>query len=143
MLQPAASSRNGLSTLLLPDSINFISVMPDQSLRDLVKAIKESTRNIFPVVDEKNQFLGLIPLDNVRDIMFDTEVYDSVFVKDLLIDPPMVINLNDSMEEVMNKFKDTGLWNLPVVENGKYLGFVSRANIFNAYRKLLVEFSED
>jgi len=64
-------------------------------------------------------------------------------VKDLLIDPPALINLHDSMEEVMNKFKNTGLWNLPVVEKGKYRGFVSRANIFNAYRKLLVEFSED
>jgi CIC family chloride channel protein len=122
---------------------NFISIMPDQSLRDLVKAIRESKRNIFPVVDMENNFLGLIPLDNVRDIMFDTEMYDKVFVKDLLIDPPAVINLNDPMEEVMNKLKNTGLWNLPVVEKGKYLGFVSRSNIFNAYRKLLVEFSED
>ena len=94
-------------------------------------------------MDEEKNFLGLIPLDNVRDIMFDNELYDSVYVKDLLIDPQTLINLNDSMEEVMNKFKDSGLWNLPVVENGKYLGFVSRANIFNAYRKLLVEFSED
>lgn len=122
---------------------NFISVKTDETLRDLVKAIKESKRNIFPVVDDENNFLGLIPLDNVRNIMFDYDLYDSVYVKDLLIDPQILINLNDSMEEVMNKFKNTGLWNLPVVEKGKYLGFVSRANIFNAYRKLLVEFSED
>lgn len=122
---------------------NFISVKPDERLRDLVVAIKSSARNIFPVVDDDNNFLGLVPLDNIRDIMFDQEMYDKVYIRDLMIDPPTVIALGDQMEEVMNKLKSTGLWNLPVVDKGKYLGFVSRANIFNAYRQLLIEVSED
>jgi CIC family chloride channel protein len=122
---------------------NFVPVSPDDSLRELVKAIKNSSRNIFPVIDKEKNFLGLVPLDNIRNIMFEHELYDTVLVSELMIDPPLVISLEDSMEDVMNKLKDTGLWNLPVVSHGKYLGFVSRANIFNAYRKLLIEFSED
>jgi CIC family chloride channel protein len=122
---------------------NFIKVKPDNTLGDLTKVIKKSARNIFPVVDEKGIFLGLVPMDNIRDIMFNHEMYDKVLVKELMIQPNSVVTSEDTMDTVMKKFKTTGYWNLPVCENGKYIGFVSRANIFNAYRDLLIEFSED
>jgi len=122
---------------------NLISVYPQNNLGDLVKIIARSCRNIFPVIDLENNFLGLVPLDNVREIMFQKELYEKVLVKDIMIYPPEIISLNDSMELVMKKFKDTGLWNLPVVDKGTYIGFVSRANVFNAYRKLLIEFSDE
>jgi CIC family chloride channel protein len=64
-------------------------------------------------------------------------------VKELMIQPNSVVTSEDTMDTVMKKFKTTGYWNLPVCEDGKYIGFVSRANIFNAYRDLLIEFSED
>ncbi|MDD3875295.1 MAG: chloride channel protein [Bacteroidales bacterium] len=121
---------------------NFMAVNADDTLGALVRIIATSKRNIFPVIDKDKNFLGLIPLDDVREIMFQKEKYDSVFVKELMIQPPEIISLNDSMDTVMNKLKKTGLWNLPVVENGKYLGFISRANIFNIYRNLLIEVSD-
>lgn len=134
-----------LTLLKVPALIetNFIIIKPDDSLRDLVKVIKESVRNIFPVVDSNGYFVGLIPLDNVRKIMFDHEMYDKVFVRDLMIQAEETVSPDDNMDQVMEKFKRTGLWNLPVLESGKYRGFVSRANIFNAYRKMLIQFSED
>jgi len=134
-----------LTLLKVPDLIekNFNKVKPDESLKHLVKVIKESTRNIFPVVDENGNYLGLIPLDNIRKIMFEQELYDQVFVRDLLIQAEETVSPDDNMDMVMDKFKRSGHWNLPVVDNGKYCGFVSRANIFNAYRKMLIEFSED
>jgi chloride channel protein, CIC family len=122
---------------------NFITLHPDHTIRDLVKAIRTSKRNIFPVVDKNNNFLGLVPLDNVRNIIFDNEKYDKVFVQSVMIQPPSSVSPEESMESVMNKFRETGLWNLPVLQHGKYLGFISRANIFNAYRSMLLEFSED
>ena len=133
-------------TLLKVESLvetNFITVRPDQTLRHLVKVIKDSIRNIFPVVDEEGNYLGLIPLDNVRSIMFDQESYDSVKMLDLMIQAKESVSLDDTMDSVMEKFKSTGYWNLPVIQKGKYMGFVSRANIFNAYRKMLIDFSED
>jgi len=122
---------------------NLLTVQEEASLGDLVKIIARSKRNIFPVINEKNEFLGLVPLDEVREIMFQKEMYDKVFVKDLMVQPPEKVSLNDSMDCVMDKFKKTGLWNLPVIEKGVYIGFVSRSNVFNAYRKLLIEFSDE
>jgi chloride channel protein, CIC family len=133
-------------TLLRVENVletNLMPVSPDQTLGELVKVIAKSTRNIFPVIDKDNKFLGLVPLDEVREIMFDREKYDKLKVHELMVIPQKVVNLEDSMEDVMNKFRKTGYWNLPVVDKDKYVGFVSRSNVFNVYRKMLIEFSED
>ncbi|MFC2114100.1 chloride channel protein [Bacteroidota bacterium] len=122
---------------------NFLTLEPENKLSDLVKVIKDSVRNIYPVIDKNGSFLGLVPLDNVRKIMFNQDLYDKVYVRELMIQPNASVSSGDNMDIVMAKFKSTGYWNLPVIDEGKYIGFVSRANIFNAYRKLLIEFSED
>ena len=57
--------------------------------------------------------------------------------------PPTFVSSTDSMDAVMRKFSDSQAWNLPVIDNGKYIGFVSKSKLFNAYRKVLVDFSED
>jgi chloride channel protein, CIC family len=133
-------------TLLSVDNVletKFSILKPDQTLGDLVKIISQSKRNIFPVVDEENTFLGMVSLDEVREIMFDRDRYNELKVYNLMFTPRLLVNIEDSMDEVMRKFKDSGLWNLPVVESGKYRGFVSRSNVFNIYRKMLIEFSEE
>ncbi len=93
--------------------------------------------------NNENNFLGLVPLDNIRDIIFNQDMYDNVYVRSLMIQPPSTVSLGEPMDSVMKKFRMTGLWNLPILNDGKYMGFVSRSNLFNAYRKLLVDFSED
>ena len=122
---------------------NLTPVGPDDSLGDLVKVIARSKRNIFPVIDNRFNFLGMILLDDVREVMFEKEKYDEILVKDLMIQPSEHVTLNDSMESVMEKFKTSGLWNLPVIEDNRYVGFVSRANVFNVYRKKLIEFAQE
>ncbi len=122
---------------------DFTSVAPDASMGDLVKIIAKSKRNIFPVIDENFKFQGMILLDDVREVMFNKDEYEKLFVRDFMVPPSDFVMLNDNMESVMEKFKSTGLWNLPVIENNRYLGFVSRANVFNVYRKKLIEFAEE
>lgn len=121
----------------------FDRVKPNDSLGDLVQVIARANRNIFPVTDEDNNFLGLVRLDDVREIMFDRSKYDSLSVHQIMIQPRATVGYGDSMDTVMLKFRDSGLWNMAVVEHGKYKGFVSRSNVFNIYRKMLQEVSED
>jgi chloride channel protein, CIC family len=115
----------------------------DNTLRELVRVISKSKRNIFPVVDNDNNFQGVILLDDIREIMFDTDLYDKTLVKDLITFPPVIIDPDDRMETVMKKFNESKTWNLPVIKDRKYVGFVSKSTIFNAYRSELVHFSED
>lgn len=134
-------------TLMKVESVvekNFVTVHPDMDLGELVKAISASHRNIFPVTDKEGVLLGIVTLDDIRNIMFRQELYHRFKVSKLMGSAPARLLYTDSMEKVMQTFDDTNAWNLPVVDTeGKYIGFVSKSKIFNSYREVLVHFSED
>ncbi len=118
---------------------------PKMSLGELVRIISQSKRNIFPVVNpDTRKFLGVLLLDEVRNIMFQPDYYDRYTVGQLMIAPPATVNYEMPMEKVMQVFEDSGAWNLPVVDDQKrYIGFVSKSKIFNSYRHVLVHFSNE
>lgn len=135
-------------TLLKMDNVietDLKILYPDMTLGELVKVISRSRRNIFPVVSRQDGRLqGVLSLDEVRNIMFRTELYDRFTVGELMVSAPAVIRNDMPMEKVMEVFEDTGAWNLPVIDENKvYLGFVSKSKIFNSYRSVLVHFSDE
>jgi CIC family chloride channel protein len=119
------------------------TIRPEATLGDLVKLISTSKRNIFPVVKKDGTFIGIVSLEEVRNIMFRPELYNRFTVKKLMIYPPTRIDVSESMDSVMEKFEHTQAWNLPVLDGDKYVGYVSKSKIFNAYREVLVEISDD
>ncbi len=132
--------RNILSSLRTTKSVetDFQLISPDATLGQLVEVVAHSKRNIFPVVS--NELLeGIILLDNIREIMFKHEMYDQVLVKQLMRTPPAVIAPDEDMESVMKKFDETNAWNLPVVNEGRYIGFISKSSIFTQYRSRLIK----
>jgi CIC family chloride channel protein len=134
-------------TLLKMDNVletDLMTLNPDMTLGELVKVIAQSHRNIFPVVNAEGKLLGILLLDEVRNIMFQPRLYNRFTVKQLMNSPQAILTNTMPMGKVMEVFEDTGAWNLPVVdENKKYLGFVSKSKIFNSYRHVLVHFSEE
>ncbi len=123
---------------------DFVSVRPEMDLADMVKAIAKSHRNVFPVIDEERNLLGIVLLDDIRNIMFRQELYHRFTVSRFMTSPPARLYNTESMEQVMQTFDDTKAWNLPVVDQeGHYLGFVSKSKIFNAYREVLVHYSDE
>jgi CIC family chloride channel protein len=122
---------------------DFNMVHPDEKMRDLINVISHAHRNIFPVVESDNTFRGIVKMDDIRHIMFNPELYDNVYVRDLMFMPEHIIDPDDSMEEIAKKFKISDRYNIVVIEKGKYLGFISRAKLFSSYRKLMEDFSED
>ncbi len=134
-----------LSLMDIRDQIetDFAKVHIDATLGDLVKIIADSHRNIFPVVDDENTFYGFIILDQIRHTMFQPELYQTTMVKSLMMKPTNVVNIDDDMETVAQKFQHSGKYNLVVLDGDKYVGFVSRANVFSHYRDLLKDFSEE
>ena len=132
-------------TLMKLESViekDFVSVGIDDSLGILIKAVSKSRRNIFPVLNNDEELVGIVLLDNIREVMFEREKYSETFVSDVMISPPEIVNVEDNMDTVMKKFTSSGAWNLPVLKEGKYFGFVSKSKIFNSYRDVLVQVSE-
>lgn len=125
---------------------NFVIVRQGDTLRDLVDAIQNSKRNIFPVLTSDDHFLGVVVLDDVRKIMFRTDLYDRYRVEDLMhsLDEGDVVRPSDSPTAIVNKFKIGNRYNLIVVDDdNNYIGFLSRANMFSAYRQFVSEVSEE
>ena len=123
---------------------DFEQVHPENDLGEMVKVISKAKRNMFPVVDARGVLLGIVVLDDIRNIMFRQELYHRFNVGLFMVVPPARILMEDSMEEVKRKFDETKAWNLPVVdEEGKYKGFLSKSRVLNTYRQTLVDFSED
>ncbi len=122
---------------------NFTPIKLDASLGDLVKVIAVSKRNLYPVIDDENNYYGVLNMDNVREIMFKTELYDSIFIRNLMVKSQVTIAPGESMEDVAHKFHQSSGFNIPVLSNGQYIGFISRARLFSSYRQLLKKWSED
>jgi CIC family chloride channel protein len=122
---------------------NFLTTGPDVTLGEFVKLVAKSQRNVFPVVDEENNFLGVIFINDIRHIIFEHDQYETVYIRNLMYMPDTLVSQDATMEDVAQKFAETAHYNLPVLNNGKYVGFVSRANVFSAYRKLVKDFSND
>ncbi|HBC78602.1 MAG TPA: chloride channel protein, partial [Bacteroidales bacterium] len=122
---------------------DLITIRSTDNLGDLVKTISKSNRNIFPVVDEYNILEGVVLLDDVREIMFNSELYKTTFVKDFMTIPPTYLDIGENIEVVMDAFSNTGAWNLPVLDKGYYVGFLSKSRLYTTYRELLVQFSEE
>ena len=122
---------------------DFEVIAPDAKLRDLVKAVSQSRRNLFPVIDRNGYIKGMVKLSDVKSLIFEPDLYDTVLVKDLMYMPEYFISPKDNMELVAEKFETSNRYNLAVIDDGKYLGFISRAVVFSRYRKTLQHFSND
>jgi len=131
-------------TLMDIDSVietNFKAVTSIMNLGDIVReAVTKSSRNIFPVISEKSGKLeGIILLDDIRSIMFDQTLYKEIKASDVMHSAPAIIDIEkDKMTVIMKKFQDSNAWNLPVVKNGVYVGFISKSKLLTAYRRKLI-----
>ena len=133
-------------TLMKLDNViekDFTIVHPEMTLGQMLhEGVAKSSRNLFPVVDENQYLVGIIFLDDIRTVMFDTSLHDTTSVETFMHNPAEHIHFEmDSVKDVMRKFQDTGAWNLPVIRNNKYYGIVSKSKLLTAYRRELINFT--
>lgn len=122
---------------------DFEVLNPDLTLGELTFYIARSKRDLFPVVDNDGMLVGMIKMNDIRNLMFDQGLYDKITVKDLMYMPEFFISPDDPMEVVVEKFKSCGRYNLAVLDQGKYIGFISRARVFSVYRDTMADLSTE
>ena len=121
---------------------DFLRIKENITLGDIVHIISTARRNIFPVIDNFGRLLGVVQLDDLREDMFKPEKYGRP-ISDYMIQPPDKILEHESIMSVMEKFEDKHTWMLPVVDKkNRYLGFISKSRILNAYREQLVKIQQ-
>ncbi len=122
---------------------DFEVVHPSAKFKDLIQAVSKSKRNVFPIVNEDGMMAGILTLNDIRHIMFKPELYDTTEISRIMYFPEVYVSYYDTLEQIADKIESSGRYNVPVLRDGKYLGFVSRAKVFSAYRKLIKDFSEE
>ncbi|MGI4750123.1 MAG: chloride channel protein [Janthinobacterium lividum] len=135
--------RNLLSLLHAPDLIekNIQSIDVNASFEELLELVKIGHRNFIAVLENDEYLVGIITLDDIRPVMFNQEIYHELDVEHLMKAPPATVEMADDMRSVIRKFDDTNSWNLPVLQNEKFVGFISKSTILNQYRELLKGYS--
>ncbi|MES2574757.1 MAG: chloride channel protein [Bacteroidota bacterium] len=116
---------------------DYLTVSPDENLEKLVDLISHSNQVIFAVVDKEKNMLGIVYFNDIREIIFNQYRVKYTLVKEIMTKPVDVIYPTDSMEIVMNKIEKAKVVFLPVLKNGKYYGFISKAMALEAYRTKL------
>lgn len=123
---------------------NFYKLDENAKLRDVVKAVENSSRNFFPVVDNENNFKGVLVLDDVRNVLFHPEYYDTLEVKKLMrYSEYFIADINDTMEQIVKKFKGVDRYTIIILDKGKFVGCMSRANVFRAYQNYIHNNSDE
>ena len=134
-------------TLMSMDSViqHYDHVLyPDMTLGDVATQVSNSRNHVFPVVNRQMKFVGAVYLDDIRHVVFRTELYREFRVSQLMKQPQALLSVNDSMDVVVSVFDRTRAWTLPVVDDeGRFVGFIRKSAVLSAYRQLLSDFSVD
>jgi CIC family chloride channel protein len=117
---------------------DFAPLKEQDNLREMIRHVMSSRRNVFPVLDEKGSLAGLVTLDKLRPFLLDSQLYEMAIVYDVMAPPGPTLKKGDSLASAARLFEKSGLWNIPVEdEAGAYLGFVSKSGVFDKYREIL------
>lgn len=121
---------------------DFVRIKENFTLGDVVNIISSAHRNIFPVIDNFGHLLGVVQLDDLREDMFKREMWGRP-INDYMIQPPYKILEHEQIQSILPRFEENHTWMLPVVDrDNRYLGFISKSRILNAYRDALVRISQ-
>lgn len=135
-----------LTLMQMDDVIDRYTEMlrPETDLGGLVAQISASTRDVFPVVNAGGELQGVLYLDDVRGVMFRSELYHRILVGELMKQAPARLSQHDSMDVIVSVFDRTKAWTLPVVDSqGVFVGFIRRSRVYTIYRQVLADLSED
>ena len=121
---------------------SFIPIKAHDTLENVIyNAVSKSSRNSFPVINEEGKLIGILKLDDIRSVMFDTSYYSKQVLEYMKPITEAIVYEKDGMKKVLRKFQDTSEWTLPVIRDGAYFGFVSKSKLLSAYRRKLINYT--
>ncbi len=115
---------------------DFYKLTPNMKFRDLISKIQHTKRNLFPVVNAEDMLVGIVTLDDIREVMLEKEVYDVLLIYEIMNTTFQTIDITDDINKAIKIFEEKQVWNIAVVNGNKYLGFISKSNLFNKYISL-------
>ncbi|MFY8189348.1 MAG: chloride channel protein [Bacteroidia bacterium] len=122
---------------------DFPNFRPDDSLRRVTEVVSGTRRNVFPVVKRNGDFLGIVTMGHLRAYIFKQDLYDKVKVSEILVQDIITADIDDKLSDLMHQYEQyPEVFYIPVLEQDKYVGFVSKSTFLNKYKVLMKEWAE-
>lgn len=119
-------------------NVHAATTTSEKTLETILNLVSTS-QPIIPVLDEQNKLVGIIDFDEIKSVVFHPYRVKFTTVQEVLTQPKEIIQHDDGMEVIMEKFENTNQTMLPVTNNGKYYGLISKSDLLEAYREKLKE----
>jgi CIC family chloride channel protein len=95
-----------------------------------------SSETYFPVVDQAGRMIGILSINDIREVMFDESLSRLVVAKDVATLNVVRVFTNDSLQDALDKMVVLNVDSLPVVETGapeKIVSMISKRGIIGYY----------
>ena len=116
----------------------FDVVPENMPVKEILKRLRTSPHSTFPVVDKKNQLVGILSLRDIRPLIFEEQVYPLLIAGDIAREDFVYITPDQSLADVLRLFDLTDAEMLPVVSRKnpkRLLGVVYRDELMRYYKK--------
>lgn len=122
---------------------NFPMLRPDDSLRHVTQVVTGTRRTVFPVVKRSGGFLGIVTMGQMKSYIFNQDLYDKMKVSEMLVNNVITADINDTLDDLMKQYEAyPEVFYIPVLDENKYLGFVSKSTFLNKYKELMKDWAE-
>ena len=136
---------------------DVITVTTETSLRDLAQILSDNSINGVPVVDDKGTVIGVIcesdlvnqnkplhiptmfvildsviPLDNPWRLEKEFKRLSATTVEDIYSHPPVCVAPDTDLSEIARIMADQKYYTIPVVEKGKLVGVLGKADVIRS-----------
>ena len=131
---------NMLDAIRLDSIINKSSNVLNKSMliSDFYHILSNTDANIFAVLDDEGEMEGVILMDQIRKQLFNQRA-SSATIEEIMTPPPTIIDYNQPVSSIMEVFDALDAWQLPVVKDGVFLGFISKSALLSKYRDLIIK----
>lgn len=136
----AALTLLSLDELLEPAPRSF---GPLATVEDISLEATRSRRDLYPIAGDSGELLGFVSMRNLRPLLASPELYSRTLIEDIISPAAATIAPEASVAEAVEAFGRMEGDDLPVVRDGKLVGFLSRARVYRTYREKLRELSSE
>jgi len=124
-------------------STDIVPVFEDTTVTDVISLLGESKNGILPVLDKSNRLLGIITVNEIKDVLTDSSLWDMLVATDIMEPAKEFVKENQQLTDAIKIMDQLQIEQLPVVssQDSIFKGIIDRKTIRNSVREKLLQLS--
>lgn len=102
------------------------------SARDIAAQIALNGISGLPVADREGKVLGVVTEADVLGALNNGKQLEKLTAEDIMSDDPVTVDVDTTIEKVIELLNEEGIVRVPVTEKGTLVGIISRVDVIKA-----------